>query len=203
MAHDTPLTLRVLQMVKDEAAQSHLTVQLALGLMRMVPDANAALRTHVLRCAGLRIGKGTVFDSDLHLSGEGDWTELFTVGSNTRFSGPVRINLGGEVRIGDDVLLGHDVLLLTVDHEIGHPWRRAGTSAHLPLYIENGARIGARATLLPGVTIGARAVVAPSSVVTRDVAPNVTVAGVPARPVGPSLLAGAQEQRAEARLRSS
>lgn len=183
-------------MVKDEASQSHLTVQIALGLMRVVPAQSAPLRTHVLRCAGLRIGKGTVFDSDLHLSGEGDWTELFTVGSDTRFAGPVRINLGGEVRIGNGVLLGHDVLLLTVDHEIGYPWRRAGPSAHLPLHIGDGARIGSRATLLPGVSIGAGAVVAASSVVTKDVAPNTTVAGVPARVVGPNMLHGALAETA-------
>jgi acetyltransferase-like isoleucine patch superfamily enzyme len=42
--------------------------------------------------------------------------------------------------------------------------------------------IGAGATLLPGIHIGANAMVAAGAVVTRDVAPETTVGGVPARP---------------------
>lgn len=44
-----------------------------------------------------------------------------------------------------------------------------------------GAVVGAGACLLPGVVIGANATVAAGAVVTRDVAPDVTVLGVPAR----------------------
>jgi len=47
--------------------------------------------------------------------------------------------------------------------------------------VRKGARIGANATILPGVEIGADAVVAAGSVVTRDVQPRVIVAGIPAK----------------------
>lgn len=43
--------------------------------------------------------------------------------------------------------------------------------------------IGAHAVILPGVTIGDGAVVAAGAVVTKDVAPNTVVAGVPARQI--------------------
>jgi len=49
--------------------------------------------------------------------------------------------------------------------------------------IKKGARIGANATLLPGVVIGEGAVVGSAAVVTRDVPANVTVVGNPARPL--------------------
>lgn len=47
-----------------------------------------------------------------------------------------------------------------------------------------GASIGARAVVLPGVTIGRFATVAAGSVVTADVADHTLVVGVPAKPVG-------------------
>jgi acetyltransferase-like isoleucine patch superfamily enzyme len=47
--------------------------------------------------------------------------------------------------------------------------------------IKRGASIGSGATLLGGVTIGENAIVGAGSVVTKDVPPNTTVAGNPAR----------------------
>jgi acetyltransferase-like isoleucine patch superfamily enzyme len=52
-----------------------------------------------------------------------------------------------------------------------------------PVRVCAGAALGVGAAVLPGVTIGARAVVGPGSVVTRDVAPGVAVLGNPARVV--------------------
>jgi len=49
--------------------------------------------------------------------------------------------------------------------------------------IGEGAFIGVRAVVLPGVTIGRRAIVAAGAVVTRDVAEETVVGGVPARPL--------------------
>jgi acetyltransferase-like isoleucine patch superfamily enzyme len=49
--------------------------------------------------------------------------------------------------------------------------------------IRRGARVGANATLLPGVVIGREAFVAAGSVVTRDVPDRTLVMGSPARPV--------------------
>ena len=49
-----------------------------------------------------------------------------------------------------------------------------------PIAVERGSWIGARSTILAGVTIGEGAVVAAGSVVTRSVAANSLVAGVPA-----------------------
>jgi len=49
--------------------------------------------------------------------------------------------------------------------------------------LEPGAKVGANATLLPGVVIGANSLVGAGAVVTKDVAPEMVVAGNPAHPV--------------------
>jgi len=50
--------------------------------------------------------------------------------------------------------------------------------------IRKGAKIGANATILPGVVIGEHALVGAGAVVTRDVEPGAVVAGNPARVIG-------------------
>lgn len=56
---------------------------------------------------------------------------------------------------------------------------------HKGVTMERGARIGANTTVLPGKTIGADALVAAGSVVTRDVPPKMIVMGSPAKPLRP------------------
>jgi len=50
-----------------------------------------------------------------------------------------------------------------------------------PVRVEDGADIGVNAVLLPGVTVGKGAIVGAGAVVTKDVAANTIVAGVPAK----------------------
>jgi maltose O-acetyltransferase len=93
------------------------------------------------------------------------------------FDGSAPISVGRKVRIG------MRCLFVTGSHEIGSPAQRAGVETAAPIVVEDGAWIGAGATILPGVTIGRGAIVAAGAVVTRSVAPMQTVAGVPARVV--------------------
>lgn len=51
--------------------------------------------------------------------------------------------------------------------------------------IEDGASIGANATILPGLTIGRRAMIGAGAVVTSDVPEGATVVGNPARMIEP------------------
>lgn len=53
-----------------------------------------------------------------------------------------------------------------------------------PVWVGEGATIGAGALVLPGVRIGANAMIAAGAVVQRDVAAHALVAGNPARAVG-------------------
>jgi len=51
-------------------------------------------------------------------------------------------------------------------------------------HLERGVQVGVNSTILPYVRIGAGSVVGSGSVVTRDVAPGMVVAGNPAKPIG-------------------
>jgi acetyltransferase-like isoleucine patch superfamily enzyme len=96
--------------------------------------------------------------------------------------------ISASVRIGNDCLLAGSVHVSDYD---GHPTdarrRRAGdvtpTEAIRPVVIGDDVWIGNHATILKGVTIGDRSIVGTQAVVTRDVPPDVVVAGNPARVV--------------------
>ena len=59
-----------------------------------------------------------------------------------------------------------------------------------PILVRGGAALGANSTILPGVTIGAWAMVGSGSVVTRDVADHEVVVGNPARRLGTACRCG-------------
>ena len=87
------------------------------------------------------------------------------------------------VRLGKHVFVGPGAMFLTATHEVGTIDQRAGTSAHIPVAVEDGSWVGARAIILPGVTVGAGCVIGAGSVVTKDCEPNGLYLGVPARRV--------------------
>lgn len=88
------------------------------------------------------------------------------------------LDMGG-ITLEDQVLLGPKVNLITENHPVDPTDRRALICK--PIVIKRNAWIGAAATILPGVTIGENAIVAAGAVVSKDVAANTVVGGVPAK----------------------
>ncbi len=92
------------------------------------------------------------------------------------------------VLIDDEVFIGHGVMF-TNDR-----YPRATTKQGKPkgeddwqvvkTRVGQRASIGSNATILPGVSIGAQALVAAGAVVTRDVPAGAVAAGVPAKVIG-------------------
>jgi len=140
-------------------------------------------RTWILRAGGLSIGPDSLVMGHLVVTGPGDWRKLISIGEKTMITGPLYVDLGAAVRIGSLVRIGHDAMLLTVGHEIGSPILRCGPQSMAPIEIGDGAWLASRVTILPGVCVGAGAVVAAGAVVTKDVPPNTLVGGVPAKPI--------------------
>lgn len=87
------------------------------------------------------------------------------------------VQLWEGLRVGSDVFIGPNASF-TNDR---FPRSRQRPERFLSTTIEDGASIGAGAVILPGVTIGRRAMVAAGAVVTRDVPPNAIVVGNPAK----------------------
>jgi maltose O-acetyltransferase len=179
---------RVARAVRDEIRFDALRV-LGGVFSRLLPQFSFnRARTVFLRATGLRIGTGSRIMGPLIITGPGDERDLFEIGEQSFVSGPLRVDLGASVRIGNGVQLGHDVFLLTINHEVGPPEHRCGRVISAPISIGDGVWIGSRAMILPGVSIGAGAIVAAGAVVSRDIAPNTLVAGVPARHIRDLLL---------------
>lgn len=90
------------------------------------------------------------------------------------------VQLWDGLRVGDDVFIGPNATFTN------DPFPRSKVYGHeiAVTRVEEGASIGANATILPGVTIGSRAMIGAGSVVTCDVPANAIVAGNPARVVG-------------------
>ncbi|WP_285222554.1 MULTISPECIES: sugar O-acetyltransferase [Exiguobacterium] len=85
-----------------------------------------------------------------------------------------------EVTIGDDCMIGPNVGIYTAGHAL--PSRdRNKSGVATPIHIGNDVWIGGSCVVLAGITIGDGAVIAAGSVVTKDVPPNVVVAGNPAK----------------------
>jgi maltose O-acetyltransferase len=94
------------------------------------------------------------------------------------------------VTIGDRTLFGPAVQIYTATHPLDATLRSQGLESARPVTIGSDVWVGGGAIICPGVTIGDRAVIGAGSVVTRDVPPDVVVAGNPARVIR-ALQAGA------------
>ena len=84
------------------------------------------------------------------------------------------VQLWDGITIEDDVFIGPNATFCN------DKYPRSGNKEFLLLRttVKKGASIGANATILPGVTIGEKAMIAAGAIVTKDVPPGVTVKGV-------------------------
>ena len=88
----------------------------------------------------------------------------------------------GEIEIGARAIIAQESYLCTGTHALEDPNLPLRTA---PIRIEEDAFIAARAFIMPGVTVGRRAVVGAGAVVTKNVPAATVVAGNPARVIRP------------------
>ncbi len=157
------------------------------GDLETIMGDNAIVRSHTVIYAGNEIGNN-------FQTGHGAFLrELNKIGNNvsigTHSIVEHHVIIEDNVRIHSQAFIpeysilkkgcwiGPNVVLTNVKYPLSP---RAKQELKGPI-IEENAKIGANATILPGVTIGKNSIVGAGSVVTKHVPPNCVVAGNPAK----------------------
>lgn len=105
----------------------------------------------------------------------------FLIGDRVYINYGCSFYAGDLIRIGDRCLFGTHVICMDNDFHYEEPELRFRHPPSRPIIVEDDVWVGARVTILKGVTIGRQSVIAAGSVVARDIPPGVVAAGVPAR----------------------
>ncbi len=175
---------KLLHVSADEMHAIHPRYLLVQLLVSVLPhNSLCRVRTLLYRFVGFKIGKGALILGKLTLTCDGPMAQMLSIGEGSRINAPFYAELNAPIVIGKRVSIGHNVVFVTSDHDTSNALDRAGTTKADGITIEDGAWVGARATILPGVTIGRGSVVAAGSLVTQSVLANKLVGGVPARAV--------------------
>ena len=143
------------------------------------------LRAPWLRLLGARIGRGAILHDVRFFNLYRRGLAGLEIGEECFLGDECLLDLAEGIRLERQVTLAERVLVLTHTN-VGyhdHPLQPLFPAQAAPVVIERGSFVGANATLLPGIRIGALSFVAAGSVVTADVPSGTLVAGVPARPL--------------------
>jgi len=148
---------------------------------------NAVIRSHTVIYAGNKIGDNFQTGHLVMIREENDIGDNVSVGTSSVIEHHVRI--GNNVRIHsqafipeesileDGCWIGPNVVITNAMYPLSPNVKNELKGA----IIRKNAKIGANATLLPGIEIGENALVGAGAVVTKDVPPNKVVAGNPAK----------------------
>ncbi|EKD80607.1 MAG: hypothetical protein ACD_40C00051G0002 [uncultured bacterium] len=136
-----------------------------------------SVRNWIWRLSGMTIG----CCSTLHTGVRVFDPRGITIGEGTIIGFSCFIDGRERVTIGNHTDIASEVMIYSQEHDLTAPDFHAVGS---PVKIGDYVFIGPRAIILPGITIGDRAVIGAGAVVTKDVDPGIIVGGVPAKLIG-------------------
>lgn len=135
------------------------------------------LKSIVLRVFGAKIGAGLVLKTHVRIK----YPWRLTIGEHCWIGQDAWIDNLANVRLGDHVCISQGAYLCTGSHDHS---KRTFDLITQPIEIDSGVWVGAKAVLLPGVKIGANAVVAAGTVARGSVGEGAVIGGSAIRPLG-------------------
>lgn len=153
--------------------------QALVAALNAVPEARSQERRAGLEQLLAAIGEETQIRAPFYC----DWGDGIEIGARCFLNFNCTLLDGAPIAIGDECLFGPGVQLITATHPLDPARRRAALEQALPITLADGVWLGAGALVLPGVSIGANAVVGAGAVVTRDLPAGVLAVGNPARAI--------------------
>jgi putative colanic acid biosynthesis acetyltransferase WcaF len=146
---------------------------LGLPLLRSSLIPSSGFRTRLLRFFGAEIGPGVVLKPGIRVK----YPWLLKIGAHSWIGEDAWIDNLVEVRIGQDVCVSQGVYFCTGNHDWSDP--RFSLKVQ-PITLEDGSWAGAKAVLLPGVTMGINSIAVAGSIVGRSIPANEVHRGNPA-----------------------
>ena len=131
------------------------------------------IKIGLLRLFGAKIGKGLVIKNNVDIK----FPWKLVVGDHVWLGEDCWIDNLDHVTIGSNVCISQGALLITGNHDytkVDFPYRNA------PIIIEDGAWVGAKAVVAPGVTIKTHSILTLGAICTRDTEPYSIYQGNPA-----------------------
>jgi len=172
---------RLAATLREETVGIHPRLIALSALARALPRGRASqARARLFAAAGFRIGAGTSFAGTPRINGGARLFSNLSIGKDCTIDDNCVFDASEPITIGERVTLGPGVMILTHTPELNDRQQPASTRAVAPVVIGDGARLGARCLILPGVKVGAGAVVNAGAIVQQDVAPSTRVGGIPA-----------------------
>ena len=150
-------------------------------IVRLLPDTRCfGLKRTLYRMCGAKIGENVRICSSAIISGDGD----LLIGDNTWIGHKTIILASETITIGTDVNIAPRVYIGTGTHEIDNEGPSvAGKGVSMPIRVCDGVWLCANSTILAGVTIGQKSIIAAGAVVTHDVPDFEMWGGVPAKKI--------------------
>lgn len=144
----------------------------------LLPETKCfGLKRGLLRLSGAKIGSNVRICSSVMIIGAGE----LTIGDNTWVGHRCLISASSSIKIGKNVDIAPNVYIGNGTHEITPDKERiASIELAKDIVIGKGCWLCANVTILPGVTIGDKCVVAAGSVVTKSYGNMKLLAGIPA-----------------------
>ena len=161
-----------------------LRARMLLRGARVGAKTSIGARLQVRNAAGIALGARVEIEHDVYLKLVTKEARL-TVGDFVFIGRGCEIDVAERVTIGEHALIAPGVFIVDHAHKhaLGLRLDEQGIESRA-VTIGRDAWIGAHAVILHGVTVGVGAIVGAGAVVTKDIAPNTIVAGVPARVIG-------------------